>query len=1395
MLASTFFDPVLGIDTHIVLVPAPPSPSPIPTPVPLPFVGLVFDPLGLLVGAGIGMALGGGPGIVLINNLPATNCGTEVTNLMTCPHLPAPGVAFATGLPGNDAQLYFGALDVSLAGTLAVRFGEAALSCGDPIRLPTSVVMAVPKGCPVVILRPPVPDLMAIAMAIAMRAGMAALRGLVRRGARLMRALRRMQRASPRWTRVAQRLQRWVDNIAPRRVRARIKRGLCFLTGHPVDVATGRVLTDFTDLVLPGPLPLRFERYYDSSLSWRRGALGYGWAHSLEEAVWTERGKVVYRAEDGREVEFHLHERDGRTLRSGEEMFLPFEQLTLRRGEHGAWSVRTLDGVTREFRPVAGDTSGVARLVRRRDRNGNTIDVHYDRDGLLSRVRDSGGRDLVFTHDHERRLVAVAVPSPRGTGTYVHRRFRYDGDLLVEATDSLGESWSFEYASKLLVRETDRNGLSFYFQYDGHGSGARCIRTWGDNGIFDHVITYDIANMRTVVEDSLGGVRTYQLDTAGQVVADTDALGGTTTYEYDSASGRVAAVATPEGAVSRWQYDSRARLTSFQAPDGGRTAVLWVDDLDRPASIEGPLGEKSIFRYDGVGNVVERQSPDGTITELTWESGLLRSLATLGGVRTDIRYDEWRCPAALERDGVPLKLVRRDRLGNVVSVSTDPSNQTSVEWDTEGRTRVVEGPFEVSRFDYDAEGCVVRSQVGGRDAAYTYAGLRRLVRYQEAGRAVDAGYDTEGRLIAVANEAGERFALRRDRAGRVVEEVGFDGAKWSYARDRDGEVTEVRSPSGRYTSVGPDRIQSTEDGSLVHYEYDAAGRITRALNGSADIVLERDALGRVLAESQDGGETWVRSSFGIGAPRVAVQSDLGAFTRVLRDEGGRVAAVEYAGAGEPAGQRQVVDRDRLGKVETRSLPGGISVRCEHDARGRLTERLTTRARGSDAGPSQADVVVDARSYRWDGLRRLGAIIDAETGPTRYEHEARGRLVSSAAGGQRLLRLVDAVDNVYADESQDGRRYDSGGRLLESRESSFAYDEEGRRVRRVDADGSHWSYEWCGPLLAAVRRPDGSTVKFSYDAFGRRTRKLVESAGPDAAVVAETRFVWDGDDLLHEIEVGGRTRTWHYDPEVACPIAVDDGTEVLSVVVDHLGVPTDLYDERGERVVQMSLDIYGRASFTLGSTADCPWRWPGQYEDEETGLYYNRWRYYDPEVGSYLSPDPLGLAGGLRFYAYVADPLVGTDPFGLFDEFEVAPYGDSGHTGDKLDADELLGSVWLREHGYGSRSQYVGARNPAIAVDPVLHRQFSAAQAESQLHDPAYVRGQSALDNIAENAEIREPILARWLRERRGLSARQARTRARKHMARLTQAATEYAESLPRLQAEAEEMRARRRGGC
>ena len=153
----------------------------------------------------------------------------------------------------------------------------------------------------------------------------------------------------------------------------------------------------------------------------------------------------------------------------------------------------------------------------------------------------------------------------------------------------------------------------------------------------------------------------------------------------------------------------------------------------------------------------------------------------------------------------------------------------------------------------------------------------------------------------------------------------------------------------------------------------------------------------------------------------------------------------------------------------------------------------------------------------------------------------------------------------------------------------------------------------------------------------------------------TKWVWDGDKPLHEwseLEVGpgaGAAQdlaTWLFEDDSFAPAAKLTAQGAYSVVCDHLGTPLTMYDGQGRATWEMSLDSYGGVRQGRGKAQDCPFRYQGQYEDTETGLYYNRFRYYDPETGQYISQDPIRLDGGYNLYGYVKNANGWVDVLGL-----------------------------------------------------------------------------------------------------------------------------------------------------
>ena len=164
----------------------------------------------------------------------------------------------------------------------------------------------------------------------------------------------------------------------------------------------------------------------------------------------------------------------------------------------------------------------------------------------------------------------------------------------------------------------------------------------------------------------------------------------------------------------------------------------------------------------------------------------------------------------------------------------------------------------------------------------------------------------------------------------------------------------------------------------------------------------------------------------------------------------------------------------------------------------------------------------------------------------------------------------------------------------------------------------------------------------YDAFGRRISKKGDAGGVE--------YVWDGDVVAEEIKPaggdGGTYAQWMFEPRSFAPLFKQGDGGTYYCLADQLGTPRELVTADGRVAWAAQQKLWGETEEVKDNTIDCPVRFQGQWFDEESGLAYNRHRYYDAEAGGYFSPDPIGLLGGINQYAYVHNPLTWIDPSGL-----------------------------------------------------------------------------------------------------------------------------------------------------
>lgn len=1225
--------PVIGIDIHMVLILG------APVPMPHPFIGLVFDPFDWIPKIGAS---------VKVNGMPRGNAGTD--GMLGCKvHIPMGGPFAMAPTIGHDSKNFFGSPRVKAEGSYFSGAGFLLMSCNDvgiplsitpgkkfkpipSLYLPTSAAIPIPAGRPVLVGGPYVPDLMGLLMGLVMSFGFGAL--LKIGGKALKKALTVLNRKVLKKFKCTQSLSK----------------KFCKHGFEPVNLINGSVLYEGVDFELPGPIPIRWERNWYSDSGYE-GLLGHGThlCYDLTLLVMEADNCIGVMLPDGRATAFPL------LVAEGDSFYNRAEKLTLTCKDAHHYTL--FDHNTRLTYSFVRRHDHVYKPVALFNQAGLAIRFYYNRKHILEKIIDTAGRQLLLTHDAFNRILKVEGLHKGMRRTFVEYGYNEAGDLTA-ITDANGKTTSIRYANHLMVEKTDRNGATFYWEYEGAGTGARCIHTWGDGGLLEGTIEY--RDGYNVVTNSLGEKKLYYYDEHDLCIQETDALGNSVFHEYTE-EGELYRTIDEDGNITGYVYDKRGNRTAVQKPDGAVTHYLY-DESGQLQMITDAMGNATVYvykegllrsvvaadrsviayAYDEHGLVTSIQNEKGQKTLLAYdEDNNLVSMALPGGAASRWEYDEWgRCITAVNPEG-QVQSFGYDLLDRVVRVRQYDGNRV--------------------QFRYNAYDEVVYAEDAQHKVHFEYTPLGHLSARKENDSIVRFNYNTEERLVSLINERHEIYRFKYDGRGKVIRETGFDGLVREYIRDSAGKVIRVDRPGNKYSLYEYDlagRITRIEhsDGTWEIFGYDANGQLTEATNATSTVVLQRNAMGRIVKDCQD--DYVVESRYDKLGRRIEITSNLGAAVAIDRDEAGYVSRLQ-AGNREGAKWEARFSYNSLGMETERLLPGGVVATFQYDRAGHPVEQTV----------GSRERTLRHRIYAWNVNDRLQSMVNGLTrGTVQYGYDEFANLAwAKYEDNQFDYRTPDKTGNLYRSQDRQDRQYGPGGQLLTANGTRYEYDEEGNLISKLTADGRQWRYEWQGNgLLKKVIRPDGKEVRFEYDALGRRTAKIFDGY--------ITRWVWDGNKPLHEWKYPVAKRpvtvidewgdinkdndepadhpvTWIFDEGSFKPAAKLSGTDQYSIITDYLGTPVEMLDEGGERTWETEYDVYGKIrKQQAGSPADCPFRYQGQYEDEETGMYYNRFRYYSPDEGMYISQDPIRLhSNTFGFYGYVHDPNAYVDTLGLLGE--------------------------------------------------------------------------------------------------------------------------------------------------
>ena len=580
-------------------------------------------------------------------------------------------------------------------------------------------------------------------------------------------------------------------------------------------------------------------------------------------------------------------------------------------------------------------------------------------------------------------------------------------------------------------------------------------------------------------------------------------------------------------------------------------------------------------------------------------------------------------------------------MGRQITRQEETGAITHYQWDAANRLAQITLPGGATRaFTYNAYGKVTaeRDELG-RITRYEYADGLHLVsrRLNPDGSQLRYRYDNSRLLLTeIENERGEHYHLDYYPNGLIQQETGFDGRRTAYEYDLNGQLlkkTEFGDDGSELITeyqrdaAGRLLVKTLADGEKIHYSYDALGRLVNVDDGHWPLAYEYDLQDRLITEHQGWGT--LRYEYDQLGQLSHCRLPDGSKLDYRHQSGGRLSSIDLNGS------RLTTHQFSAGREQQRQQ-GLLLSQYQYDEQGRLQAHSV----------SQQDRNLFQRRYAYDANGNLAGIDDSRKGNRSYHYDPLDRLIN-VRGTTPESFAHDPAGNLLGQGDQPTTNLANvkGNRLLMQGDRHYDYDAYGNQIRERRGTGQKLVTEYrydCQHRLIGVSLPGGSVASYKYDAFGRRIAKTVDGQ--------TTEFLWQGERLIAE-SASNLYRSYIYEPGTFRPLAMLDGegplkAEPFYYQLDHLGTPQELTDYSGEIMWSAKYRAYGNLATLDIAEIDNPLRFQGQYFDTETGLHYNRHRYYNPCTGRFLTPDPIKLAGGLNNYQYVPNPTGWVDPLGL-----------------------------------------------------------------------------------------------------------------------------------------------------
>lgn len=758
-------------------------------------------------------------------------------------------------------------------------------------------------------------------------------------------------------------------------------------------------------------------------------------------------------------------------------------------------------------------------------------------------------------------------------------------------------------------------------------------------------LTYDNFNRILSINDPIGRTVQYTYNSQGTLATVTDPAGGVTTYGYDSQN-RMTSITDPRNITYLQNtYDANGRVVQQVAADGGITTFAYT--LLNPlvptspillTTVTDPLGNQTTYHFNPQGFVIDATDALGEKTVYGLDPGTneIISITDSLGRTNEFIYDaagNLTSATALAgtSNAVTTSFTYHPTFNKLTSIKNPLGQTTSINYDTQGNVVNTTDPLGHSiLFNYDSNGELNSiTDPLGNTAKFTYTNGNLVSVIDPLGNTTSYSNDALGRLLSTTTALGQTTRYTYDVLNAVVQVTNALGSQIAFSHDANGNLLSVTDELGHTTQYSydvMDRVAGRTDplGRQQHFQYDLGGNLTQVTDRSGKVAKFRyDSLNR-------------RTFVGFGANGSTFESTIS----TTFDGGNRVVLLEDSTSGSIHETYDSLDHlvgevtafgsvnytyDGAGRRTSMTVSGQAPISYSYDA----ADRLTSVSQGSEAVAFTYDDANRRSSltlpngvkatYSYDKNSRLTALRydgPANTlGDLNYTYDALGR--RTAIGGSFARTNVP--------QAITSATYDAANELTNWNGAAITYDANGNLV----SDGQNTLAWNARGQLASI-----NGLSPEYDAWGRRVRN------PQG-----TSFLLDGVNAVQELSgttpvasllTGGTDEIF----------SRSDSTGTVVPIADVLGSVFALTDSSGTPKTQYTFEPFGNTT-SSGTASANPLQFTGR-DNDNTGFYFYRSRYYSPIFGRFISEDPLDFFGGdLDLYVYVGnDPLRFIDPSGL-----------------------------------------------------------------------------------------------------------------------------------------------------